>query len=451
MIHPSRGKVGLLTTMPLRGFAGMALLFLLTLSGQALAEDDLPVLRASTKTVDIQDGKRLLRGIWTVSPEVELDVYHARPIKGDHAVTFRTDIDSITFNVQPGKQYDFVVLLDGKRCRTRISAMRETSRNESDSKTPAETTIPFTIGSDNKIHLIGRINDSEPLDLLFDMGADTVVLYPSARAKNANVQVDGKTENAGTGGVTTRGTSSNNRITLGGLRWDRQSLLLIEKQADRADGIVGHNLFDGKVVELDYEAMLLRISNAVPQRALQWTALPIQFMGTLPAVQAQMETGPTAFDEWLVLDTGSSLSLYLNQGSAEKHHLHGSMKQLGTSRMTGVGEGTIRNAVMAMTKLSLGKLELRDMPVHVQVVDGSVQGLGGHLGMDVLKRFNTVLDFQNDVAYLSPSTMHTAAYRSDYEAGNTWLVVAITVILLLATVVLWIRVRVLKKNKLSGK
>src|SRR5262249_45449480 len=163
-------------------------------------------------------------------------------------VTFRTDIDSISFDVRPGQQYDFVVLLNGeRRCRSRISTLRETCRKEGAPGAPAEDAIPFTLGRDNKIHIEGRINDSGPLDLMFDTGADPLVLYPSGLAKAANVWADGKVDNAGTGGVATRSTSNDNRVALGPLRWDHESVLLIEKQADRADGIVGHNLFEDKV------------------------------------------------------------------------------------------------------------------------------------------------------------------------------------------------------------
>lgn len=300
----------------------------------AVGDDQLPVMRANSTSVDVQDGNRLLRGIWTVAPDVELDVYFARRSRGERKITFRNDIDSITFTVRPGQTYDFVVLLDGKhRCRSRISTMRETCRKDGVPDGPAEDAIPFTIGDDHKIHITGRINDSEPLDLLFDMGADSVVLYPSARAKNANVRIDGKVENAGTGGVTTRDTSNNNGVALGGLRWDHESILLIEKQSDRSDGIVGHNLFDDKVVELDYDAMLLRVGDAVPKRAAAWPALPIQFRGTLPAVQARFEGGPEVFDEWLVLDTGSSASVYLDHGTAVQQRLPGFLKRLGSSRM----------------------------------------------------------------------------------------------------------------------
>ena len=47
--------------------------------------------------------------------------------------------------------------------------------------------------------------------LIFDTGADTTVLYPSSAKKGARLELDGTSLNFGTGGATTRGTSSDNR------------------------------------------------------------------------------------------------------------------------------------------------------------------------------------------------------------------------------------------------
>lgn len=418
----------------------LALAWAAVFNGTAAGQDAPPVVRANSTTADIQDGNRLLRGIWTIQPGIELDTYYARRAKGKRKVTLRTDVDSLSFDVRPGQHYDFVVLLNDKqRCRTRISTLHETCRREGTPGASAEDAIPFTFGRDHKIHITGQINDSAPLDLLFDTGADSVVLYPSSAAKTANVRVDGKIDNAGTGGVATRSTSNDNRLAIGALRWDHEMVLLIERQADRADGIVGHNLFEDKVVEIDYDSMLLRISDAVPEHAKVWTALPIRFNGTLPAIQAHFEGGQEAFDEWVVLDSGSNLSVYLNQRSAVAHRLHDSMKRLGSSRMGGVGAGKVSNEVMLLPILRLGKQELRDLPTHVEELSGPSHELSSNLGMDVLKRFNTVLDFRNDVAYLAPSALYGTPYGTDYDNGRWKIVLAVAAAILLAAGFFWLR------------
>lgn len=140
------------------------------------------------------------------------------------------------------------------------------------------------------------------------------------------------------------------------------------------------------------------------------------------------------------MDTGSSASVCLNRGPAVQQRLPGTMKSLGTSRMRGVGDGTARNEVLLLPKMSLGNLELRDLPFHVRTNGPEADdGLSGHLGMDVLKRFNTVLDFQNDVAYFAPSEQNGTAYRFDYDDGRGWWFAAAGALLFSVVTLLWLR------------
>ncbi len=47
-------------------------------------------------------------------PEKKPDRYYVELPAKEHAVTFYTDIDSITFNTMYGGVYNFVILLNGK-------------------------------------------------------------------------------------------------------------------------------------------------------------------------------------------------------------------------------------------------------------------------------------------------------------------------------------------------
>jgi hypothetical protein len=413
---------------------------------RAGSDADLPVLRATSRTVDIEDGKRSLTGGWTIAPELPLDVYFARRAAGERRVTFRSDVDSITFDVRNGEHHDFEVLLDGKRCcLTRISTLRLPPRNTATLQASAldavPFTIPFTIGADNKIHIIGHINDSQALDLLFDLGADTNVLFPSGIEKGVKLEFDGTVENAGSGGSVMRSMSGDNRLTVGTLRWDHEAVLFIEKQSDHADGIIGYPAFDNSVVSIDYDASVLRVGAEIPASAAHWVRLPISFRGTLPTVTAQIVTPSGEFATQLVIDTGSNATVFLDSAIADTHRLYGSMPRLGTSRMRGTGAGTIENEVMRLPALRLGSLELRELPVYVERRSEGDNSRGGHLGGEVLRRFNTVLDLRDDVAYFAPSRMRDAPYRSGYSSGRGWVVlVSVGAIALLAALV-WMRRR----------
>ncbi|MFF5381873.1 transglutaminase domain-containing protein [Pedobacter suwonensis] len=75
------------------------------------AQKKLKVVRATSTSVDIKDDNYPVRkNAWTIMPNEKLDVYTTSAKK----VTFYTDQESITFNVDPKVgEYDFIILVNG--------------------------------------------------------------------------------------------------------------------------------------------------------------------------------------------------------------------------------------------------------------------------------------------------------------------------------------------------
>lgn len=370
----------------------------------AWAEDPLPVLRAHASLVDIQDGDQLLKGLWTADPSLPLDIYNARRSSQGRKIAFHSDVDSISFDVQPGRTYDFIILLDGKGpCRTRISTLTQGFQRTGAVPASGPVSIPISI-SRGKLHLQGRFNDSGELDLLFDTGADILVLYPSALKKGARLRFDGSINNAGTGGQTLRQTSSDNRLEVSGLRWDHEPVLFIEKQADQADGIVGYNVFQDKVVELDFDRRLLVLHDKLPTYAVSFSRIHMPPVGTLTAVEVGLGLGNRRSKGRLILDTGGNGTLTLNPGFASSQGLRGELKRLGTSEMRGVGSAVLRSDVVLLPELTLADYTLRNVPINVERPrEGEAAPPGGALFMEVLSRFHILLDYPRGEAYFKPN------------------------------------------------
>ncbi len=111
----------------MRNFTNISLsIFLaLFLAGAVPAQSELPTINSNAGVISIQDGPELRRNVWQLAPEANPDVYEARLINGKpHTVTFVTDIDKISFTVEEGKKYDFVIMYDGKLCYTQIVGTR---------------------------------------------------------------------------------------------------------------------------------------------------------------------------------------------------------------------------------------------------------------------------------------------------------------------------------------
>ena len=394
----------------------------------APAQSELPVLKTSSRSLDIQDGARLLKGVWMVDPAVALDVYYARISAKEKRVVFISDIDSIAFDVQPGREYDFVVLLNGKdACRTRLSTIRQSYRRLDQSSAEGPVAIPITLRH-GKPHLQGTVNNSTTLDLIFDTGADSNVLYPSATGKRARLEFDGTTINTGTGGTTVRDSSRDNRLEIAGLQWDHQPVIYVEKQADAADGIIGYPIFEDKILEIDYDRMVMIVYDTLPRHAVEFAKIPMPFSGSLTAVEAVLANGERTISGLFNLDTGGTGTLMVNRAFAAAHGLYGTMRKLGTSKSGGVGSGTVHNEIARLPELMIAGFTLRDVPIHIELPsDGPKTPPGGSLCMEVLDRFNIILDYSRYEAYFKPNTLFNAPFAAKRSSLPRFLAVVVLI------------------------
>ncbi|PAM91788.1 hypothetical protein B4N84_23450 [Flavobacterium sp. IR1] len=96
------------------------LLLFLSFVGQLItAQTNLPIVKASSKKVDIRDGSILTKEGWNISPELNPDVYQSSSL--GQKVTFITDKDSISVKIKKDMQFDFIVLLnDSIKAHTQI-------------------------------------------------------------------------------------------------------------------------------------------------------------------------------------------------------------------------------------------------------------------------------------------------------------------------------------------
>lgn len=121
-----------ITCSCLRARKFIALPVLLLLFNQVIiAQQEQPVIKASSGKVDVKDGEMFQKAVWNLSPEIRPDIYYALAPVTEKKISFYTDIDSISFNVIPGNIYSFIILLNNKdSCFTQISAINPVKGTE---------------------------------------------------------------------------------------------------------------------------------------------------------------------------------------------------------------------------------------------------------------------------------------------------------------------------------
>jgi hypothetical protein len=213
----------------------------------------------------------------------------------------------------------------------------------------------------------------------------------------------------GLGGVSNDKISKFNKLEISGLTWDSVSMLVKYQGKPNADGVIGYNVFNDKVVEIDYDKEIMIIHPELPAKLNGYTSYPLKFRRGLSFIELTLNNGNNTIKGLFDFDTGSSSTLFLNNSFSARHKLH-SLEKIGSDDIKGSGLNKVRIDYLVLPKLSIGGIELSDIKIDAENSDAETGTPFNIVGNDILKRFNVVVDYQNDVVYLKPNNLVDSMY-----------------------------------------
>lgn len=264
--------------------------------------------------------------------------------------------------------------------------------------------IPFTLGDDNRIYIKGAINQSDSLDLVFDLGADiTVVNKTSMESKNIIIKFDSIVSNNGGNGSSNEDISFNNQVTVGKQNYRGIRILGISYPThDTLDGIIGWDFFKDKVIKINYESKELKVYDNLPKLSKGYHKSKIKFINGLPYIEIVVFKGKKKVKFWAMLDTGYNATLKVYYKTVIENKLLNEYQVIGESFSRGT-DGTIaKSDLVLVPKLNVGSFVMYNMPADLikTKVDSPIPAL---LGGNLLKRFHIVLDFKRGQIFLKPN------------------------------------------------
>ena len=428
----------------------LTIIILLLLGQISFAQQNVPLVKAHSQKISIKDGEQPVTKYWDyLSTTLKPVIYNISKINKKRRLTFYTDIDSISFDISPGKKYDFKVLLNSKdTCYAQISTIIPSCYKDCDNCIITNDSIPFILGKDHYIHIKGKVNNSETLDFIFDTGASCVLLTETG-LKKANIKLDGFTENQGTGGFSTEQTSSSNHLRLSALQWRNLPLLYIDyKGSLNTDGVIGFNVFEDKVVEIDYDKSIMIIHSQLPLEKSGYTESKMHHDINGSFIQATLNNGEKECKGWFLFDTGGNLTVAAGGDFSIANNLYGTMKKLGNSNTGGTGSNILKSEIVLLPKLKIYGYVMPEVPIQLQSSDISFFGNAGIIGNGVLERFNTLIDYPNATIYLKPNNLFNIAFEKKDKTTN--LAISVAIILWLLIIGFMVR-RIIKNKKIHGK
>lgn len=271
----------------------------------------------------------------------------------------------------------------------------------------AQDTIPFTLGSDNRIYMKGHINDSDSLNLVFDLGANITVINKTKLKENKlKIGFDSIVDNAGGNGVTKEELSNNNRVTLYNFTKQEQKVLGISYHGNEPlDGIIGWNFFEDKIVRIDYESNQLVIYNEDYKVSKAYNTTKIKYINGLPFIQTIIYKGKRKVNIWSMIDTGYNSKVKVYYEPVAKNNLLGHYQVIGESTSFGTDGNGVKSDLVLLPKYQIAGFQIYNMPTDLIKTKEDKSQYESLLGGALLKRFHIVLDFKGRKAYFMPNIL----------------------------------------------
>lgn len=378
-----------------------------------LAQDKLPVIKATSKNVAINDGGYLDKDAWTLSPSARPDVFTADRTRQTKYVTFYTDIDSIRVKLKPGMRYNFVIVLNCKdSCFTQIASAIPPEDNRRSLATTHDT-IPFTLTAYNAIAVKAVMDNTDTLNLHFDISSFDFHLTREAILKKTHLLANPPDALAGKVAPNFNKMAKASRLQVGQLLFTNQPISTTNLTAHEMDGRFGWNLFEGKVVELDYDRNIMVVHSALPKNLKGYKKSKLTFIRSYPAVQGSFEIDHKVYAGNFAMDTGSEVALILDSGWVGKQQMPvAKLKLIKSTQLRDPRNNVFETKIVLTPSYTINQFPLANVPA--LVLSNKINPAGfelNFLGNDLLKRFNMIMDLKNDCLYLKPNHLVDVKYK----------------------------------------
>lgn len=283
-------------------------------------------------------------------------------------------------------------------------------------------TIPFELNN-RHIMVKAKVN-GQPITFVLDTG-DQVAIVDLDLARRMNLSLSGEVRVGGAGAaISTGALVQNATFTIDGLEGFSQPVRMavplgkvLSPRAGRAfEGIIGQEFIQQFVVEIDYQAQILRLHDKekfVYNGAGE--SIPIKFMHGHPILEAEVTpVGSTApLKGKFVLDTGAGLALALYSPFVSEHGLLGpetkTIRSLGGAGAGGETTGRIGR----VTELKIGNYTIKSpITMFSQDKAGAFASnqLAGNIGARVVNKFRLFLDYDRKRIIFEPNSTFAAPY-----------------------------------------
>jgi PDZ domain/Aspartyl protease len=277
------------------------------------------------------------------------------------------------------------------------------------------------------LYLAGKVNGISTKDLILDSGAADVFIS-EFQAKSLGLQLQGKVNIPGRSKTIPTAYVPNVSVQLGSLTLKDQTSVVIpqaevkglEQYFGRAvSGIIGYELFEQLVVELDYQRQTLRLHHPQTyQYEGNGQRIPLVIEGDRPYINATITPyGSPALPSKLMVDLGSNAALSLTAACGLDQRLIAVAPRTLRRNLATI-QGADEIVLGRVQSLSIGSIVLQQPTAILgKAKTGDCDRLSGKIGYQILRQFKVILDYPHRQLILEPR----AQIPYGYDLSGLWL------------------------------
>ncbi|MEQ9405842.1 MAG: aspartyl protease family protein [Cyclobacteriaceae bacterium] len=271
------------------------------------------------------------------------------------------------------------------------------------------TSIPFELFGDHIIIKVS-VDDSEPLDFIFDTGAGLTVLDEDIADKLKLVRKD----------VEMNATTSvwhlikHNTIAINHFLMEKNikvystDLKHLEISLGHdIDGILGYDLLQHHSVHINYDDLTMNIydhGNA-PKKG---DAIPFDLNVSIPTIKGTVVLNNNEpHDGTFFVMTGAGTTLDFNSPYAKKYDVINKTGKHYSYLVKGISENETLHYEGHVLSFSFGKQKVEDLPIGISAATNGIQAdkkVSGIIGSQILRMYNITIDVPDKMMFLTKNS-----------------------------------------------
>lgn len=307
---------------------------------------------------------------------------------------------------------------------------RRVSAQEQFIEPPAKkiTSFRFQLLTGGIIIVKAKLNNyPDSLQFLLDTGSGGISLDSMTVQKYSIPVVPSDKKIKGIGGIKTVTFLNDATLYFPGLQVDHLNFhvndyeILSSVYGIKIDGIIGYTFFSRYIVNIDYDHAVLTVFTLGEYKYPKGGYMLNPIFTSIPIQQTNFKDAKE-FLQRFYFDTGAGLNFLLSENYAKDSAvLHHKRKAPVVTQAEGLG-GKMTMKYTTVKWIKVGPYKFRKVPTHIfddQVNVTNYPLVGGLIGNDLLRRFNTTFNYVKQEVHIIPN----AQFRDFFDYAYTGLAI----------------------------